>query len=45
MKYLAWFLANTIWFSFFFYLILFKDWSAWSLLIPIIVHWRIDEIK
>lgn len=45
MKYIAWFLANTLWFGFFMYMIIFKDWSAWYLIIPLFCHWNISDIK
>ncbi len=45
MKYIAWLLANVLWFGFFFYMIIFKDWSAWNLIIPLLFHWTISDIK
>lgn len=46
MKYIVWIIANTIWFGFFFYVILFKDWNPLCLIVPLLLfHWNIEEIK
>ena len=44
-KYICWFLANALWFGLFGCLIIFKNWNGLSLAIPIILHWKIEEIK
>lgn len=37
--------ANTIWFGFFFYVILYHNWTPWSLLAPILCHWRYSDFE
>lgn len=43
-KYLIWFLANALWFGFFFVAVLLYHWTPWSLVVPVFFHWRIKEI-
>lgn len=45
MKYLFWLLANVLWFGVFVYAVFFKGWSGAFLLIPLFIHWGIDEIR
>lgn len=44
-KYTLWFLANALWFGLFGCLIIFKNWNGTSLIIPLLFHWEIKEIK
>jgi hypothetical protein len=43
MKYVIWLIANTLWFGFFAVAILFFDWTPWSLVVPIIFHWQLND--
>lgn len=45
MTQIVWLIANTVWFGFFFYVIVMHDWAPWSLIVPILFHWRIEQIK
>jgi len=45
MKHTAWLLGNILWFGVFVFGIFYRDWPAISLAIPVIFHWRIDDIK
>lgn len=43
IKYLVWFLANALWFGFFFVAILKYNWRPWCLAVPIIFNWKLDK--
>jgi len=45
MKYFTWLIANAIWFGFFMYMIIYHNWTPWSLVVPVMFHWNIEDIK
>lgn len=36
-------IANILWFSFFIAMIAFKDWSPYSIIIPMLFHWKDND--